>query len=232
MVEPEAAQRGVLQAILELHERGIFTRLLDDFYSSILPKYFALNSPVFEEPVFGEQPEPVPIGSYARSSRDRRQRQTEYEDALQLWARRFRLTRDETETGECLPWILDFGQARCEGRLIEVELKSRTGTRMPPPGGWVRLDEPNTSKENPSDWISRNTPALREHFRKVHERQRSRSYPNPAKRKPDHYKWFVLRVCGGLKFQEIADAIGWSVGEDAVRNGVNTVRAALGVDRK
>jgi hypothetical protein len=52
MVETEAAQRGVLQAILSLHSDGTFTALLEDFYKSVLPKYFALDLP--KEPVFNE----------------------------------------------------------------------------------------------------------------------------------------------------------------------------------
>jgi hypothetical protein len=231
MVETEAAQRGVLQAILSLDSDGTFTALLEDFYKSVLPKYFALDLP--KEPVFNEAPEPPTTGPYTRYSRARHQRHTDYEDALRQWGCRFRLTVDLTETAECFPWILEFGSALCEGRPLNVVPEPRTGTGMPPPGGWVRLAEPDTANENPSDWIRRNSPALKEHYRAVHKRQRSRAYSDSAKRKPDHYKWFVLHVCGGLKPGSIAEKLGLTdVQDDAVRKGVNSVSRALGVRRK
>ena len=227
MVEAEAAQRGVLQAILSLHTDGTFTAVLDEFYRSVVPKYFALDLPIVEPPVFNEPPEPPTMGSYDRFSRDRRQRHQEYEDALQAWAQRFRLTRDMKETGECLPWILDFGRALCKGPPFTVVSDSQKRGKMPPPGDWVHMEQPNPRKENFSDWLRRNRSALKEPYSTVRERQRPPAYPDPAKRKPEHYRWFVLNVCGGLKRGEIVKMLNLPVQEDAIRKGIDwrTVRA-------
>ena len=230
MAQTEAAERGVIRAIQSLHADGTFTTLLKDLDESVLPKFVALDLPIVEEPVFNVPPEPpVKIGPYDRFSRDRRQRHSEFESALQQWARRFRLTRDLTETGEGLPWILQFGRALCEGTGFTLAAEPRT-VKMAPPGGWVHLDAPNPAKENRSDWLSRNRGALREHYSAVRKRQRAKPYPNQTKRNPDHYRWFVLHVCGGLKPGHIADKLGLlNVQEDAVRKGIKSVCDALDV---
>jgi hypothetical protein len=231
MVEAEAAQRGVLQAILSLHEDRKFTALLDDLCASVQPKYFALNLPIPQEPELGVPPEAAPLGSYARSSRDRRQRQAEYEDALQQWARRFRLTDDLTETGECLPWILDFGRRACEDRSFTVPPGRRAGERVPPPwGSAIPASGPN---EKLPEWFARIRPLALALRRAARQQQRSRPYPDPAKRNPDHYRWFVLRVCGGLTPGKILERLNiHDADESTIRKAVKSVSSALGLPRK
>ena len=223
MVKPEAAQSGVLQAILDLHASGKFTSLLTGLDDSVRPKFGALNLPIASEPVFGVQPEPqAPIGSYARSSRDRNERLREFDDALRAWARRFRLTRDLTKTGECLPWVLDFARARCENGSFTIPLGPRRGKRMQPPWGSV-IPAPGPNEKLPA-WVARIRPLFMELRRAAQERQRSRSYPDPANRTTDHYKWFVLKVCGGLTPGKILEVLEMRRrDESTVRKGVASV---------
>lgn len=232
MSQTENAQRGVLRAILSLHSAGIFTALLADLYESVEPVYVVLNSPI-EEPLFGAPVEarPSPIGSYIQASRGRDRRREEFETALRRWAARFRLTCDLTESGECLPWALEFGRALCRGEQIDTS-PSRVPGRMRPPGGWVQLDDPDPEKETFLAWLDRIKPALRVHYSAERKRQRTRPFPDPAKRNPDHYRWFVLQVCGGRSLSEIADMLRISLQEDAVRKGIKSVRMMLGVNRK
>jgi hypothetical protein len=75
-------------------------------------------------------------------------------------------------------------------------------------------------------------PTLKDHYSAVRQRQRPRAYPDPSKRKPDHYKWFVLSVCAGLNPGEIANKLSLPVQEDAVRKGIKSVRDTLGLSRK
>jgi hypothetical protein len=229
MVETEAAQRGVLTAIVGLHEDRTFTEVLDEFRASVLPKYRALEVTAAEiRPVTADS---SPLGRYIGYSAARRRQLAEFDEALEHWARWFRLTHDLSKTGECLPWILDFARSRCERRSFDVAPGRRRGKRGPPPWGWF-LDPPNPAKESFSRWAARIRPALKEWYSDARKRQQSRSYANPAKRNPDHFRWFVLHVCGGWKPRKIIDELTLRVDDDAVRKAIKTVCEALGLKRK
>jgi hypothetical protein len=103
---------------------------------------------------------------------------------------------------------------------------------MPPPWGWP-IDAPNPEEERFSQWVKRIRPELRKWYSDTREQQRSRSYPDPAKRNPDHFKWFVLSVCAGLGPSKIAEILKMpAADESTVRKGIMSVRQALGLTRK
>jgi hypothetical protein len=223
MINAEAAQRGVLQAIRDLHVDGTFTAVLTDFYASVLPKYLDLN--------LTSASEQSSNGSYGQHRQDWVRRQYDFVFTLQKWARKFRLTEDLTEAGEPLPWILDFARQFCESRSFDSVIDVGVKEKMPPPAspgwGWVLLDEPDTPTA--SVWIKRNLPALKEHYRSVRERRRSPRPAHPAKGNLDHYKWFVLHVCGGLKPNQIAERPGMRRDLSVIRKGIAEVQEALGL---
>jgi hypothetical protein len=230
MVEKEAAQRGVLQAIVDLHNEGMFTAVLDDFYRSVLPRYFALDLP--DPPLFNPVPKPqLPIGRYERRSRDRRQRLSEFEYELQQWARQFRLTHDWTKTGEPFPWILEFGRRACKDRTFTIPSVRRSGPRSSPPWG-LPVDGPKPDERFPA-WLARIRRALRAWYSLMRKQRRSRAYSDPAKRNQDHYRWFVLRMCGDitptklLEVLEIRDS-----DESTIRRAVKEIRDALSLGRQ
>jgi hypothetical protein len=233
----EAAQRGVLEAILSLYDDGILTAVLDEFYRSVLPAHFALLMPVPEDSPLNESPDIPSLGSYTRSSRIRERQNREFEAALGAWACKFRLTGDLTETGECLPWVLEFGRRACQGRQFSIPPvspsrgSSTTPIKGPPPWGW-QPSNPDTDREGVAAWLDRIRPELKERYYARRREQRSRAYPDPEKRNPNHYRWFVLHVCGGMRPGQIAEALALNAQEDAVRKGIKSVHRALGLNRK
>lgn len=234
MGQTEAAERGIVDAILGLDNDAIFREPLNDLRRSVYPKYIALDLPLVEGPAFPALSPGCDIPQYAPYRAIRSQRHGEYESALQEWARRLRLTHDLTETGECLPWALEFGRALCSDRRVAVSSSPGVRGNMPPPGSWVRVDQPNPLLETRADWIRRIKPALIEHYSAVRKVQRARPYADSAKRNPGHYRWFVLAVCGGRKPQEILDLLTLppDMGPDTIRKGIKSVCRALGLERK
>jgi hypothetical protein len=232
MVESAAAQRGVVQAIVSLHDDQIFTGLLDDLLNSVFPKYLALDSPIEEAPVFNQPAAgQTAIGRYTKSSHVREQRNREFDNALHQWARRFRLTDNLARTGEPLSWILEFGRRTCKDRTFTIPSARPAGKRPPPPSG-LPVDWPKPN-ERCSEWLARIRPALRAWYQLTRKQQRSRSYPDPAKRNKDHYRWFVLRVCGGITPGKITELLGIpAADESTIRKGIMKVREALGLVRK
>ena len=229
MTTAEKAQRGVIEAILGLNQEGIFRAVLDHLLDCVYPMYLVLNSPILEEPTFGPPPDPP---RYAPHRAIRFQQHEDFENALRKWAQRFRLTRDLTETGECLPWALDFGRALCSGKSVVLSSEPHIGQEMPPPGGWLRVGEPNTLTETRGVWLHRIKTELKEHYAAAHKRQRARPYADPAKRKPVHYRWFVLAVCGDCTPGNVAKTLNVELQDDAVRKGIRSVSKMLGVNRK
>lgn len=240
MLETHVAIRGIVDAVYGLHNEGKFTDLIGSLYETVLPKYVALNSPLggaiscFDttDPLAASPARIPPPGSYVRYSREFALRRADFEGALQEWAREGHLTCDLTTSGECLPWAIEFGRALCEGRPFAVAEPNRPSAPMPPPTGKWPICNPNPAKENRSDWERRIRGTLRQWYSAERKRQRSNPYPDPGKRKPDHYKWFVLHVCGGYSYNKIAEVLGVPVQADAIRKGVQSVRLALGLTRK
>jgi hypothetical protein len=224
MTEAENAQRGVIDAILVLHDDGIFRTVLYALWA----KWIVINNPR-EAPVFGPPPDPP---RYASSRVI--QRHNEFEAALREWAQRFRLTQDLTRSGECFPWALDFGRAVCADKPFAPSAHYVKGVKMPPPGDWVSLNRPKPD-ENFSDWEKRIRPSLKAWYKKC-----TRQIPKQSRQKnPDRYKWFVLHVCGDGSYDQIALSMSairahrtWAVTGEAVRKGIETVRTELEVIRK
>jgi hypothetical protein len=102
-------------------------------------------------------------------------------------------------------------------------IEAAWGSAIPAPG-------PN---EKLPAWVARIRPLFMELRRAAQERQRSRSYPDPAKRTTDQYQWFVLNVCGGLTPGKILEVLEMRRrDESTIRKGVASVREALGLPRK
>jgi hypothetical protein len=222
----------------QLHTAGTFTNVLNELYGVVRPKYLAVGAPTTEGLELDGLGSSI---SYVASSSRHRSKADEYEEALQQWGCRFRLTHDLTETGKPFPLILEFGRSWCEGRLFfaprEPSRRPPVPT-MPPPGGWV-IAEPDPRGENFSQWVERIKPQLRSWYGAVRERQRSKSYPNPAKRASRHYEWFVLSICRQKTARAIADDLAvrvvedtFRIGEDTIRKGINAVRRDLSLSRK
>lgn len=233
MVETEAAQRGVIDAIRSLDVNGEFTVILSTLSTSVFPKYLAVDACSLgnhEDAMSPPSRTGGTIGSYRQLSREHQYRQTQFENALQEWARQFRLTRHLTDVGECLPWILDFGRRRCAGTPEPFRPKAHRGGQMHPPGACF-LEEPHRT-EKFSDWAHRIRPVLKVWYSAAGERQRPRHQRDSSKRNPDHYKWFVLHICGGLPPKAIADRCCLQRTDDAIRKGIDAVCAALRLTRK
>jgi hypothetical protein len=239
MVETHVAIRGVVSAILDLHSEGTFTDILDSLFDIVNLRSAALDSAFREEdpsPHFDVGPDLLPVprppkrGSYVENRRKSQLKHAAHEDGLREWAGRFHLTNDLSENGERLTWAIDFARALCAGKHYDPPEPSR-GQGPPPMGPWYRLT-PNPTKESRSDWERRIRPTLRQWYEAERKRQRSKSYPNPAKRKPDHYRWFVLYVCARYSYNGIAELLGIPVQPDAVRKGVGSICLALDLKRK
>jgi hypothetical protein len=238
----EAAQNGVLDAILELHSTKLFPNVIDDLLNSVFPHYLTPSTPLDwgigqgQGVVEGQNSSPPQIMSWGQRPDDRDWSPPALEIALQAWARGFRLTHDLSETGECLPWTLKFGRELCDGKLyrvpesheqsassfpIDLQLR-REGFQVPDPNPGVKF----------SAYVNGVKSMLKAHYAAV--RRRERSKPPKDKRNRDHYKWFVLHVCGCGKFKlpQIADMLDAQVQDDAIRKGFATVCDELGLQRK
>jgi hypothetical protein len=244
----EAAQKGVLEAILELNSTKVFTNVITNLYGSVLPAYVRASAlrdrgtgkgqgvgkgQISTQPslVFSAQPS----GSWRFS-------QQELKEALQAWARRFRLTDNLRETGECLPWILDFGYALCQEidptanpariglpKLIDLQAL-RDGFTVP---------NPDPQNENRSEYRERVRPLLDGRYGAALDILRSKPFRD--KRNTDHYKWFVLRVCANkFTYSRIVQQLGPMLPQakadrltvDAVRKGIAAVRRDLRLQPK
>jgi hypothetical protein len=234
MVDAQAAQRGVLEAIWNLHHDGTFTAIINDLWTSVFPKYLAIETPAFEESSFYDPGREPTMAPYVSTWRKREPRRLEFEDALRAWVRRFRLTADLTETGDCLLWVLDFGRALCEGRPAIGAPEPRTAARMPPPWGMARLDEPNPAAESRSDWLRRIEPTLYDHYAAVRKRQRSRPYVESRRDCRSALASATTIRCRPQPTANVQNEPGVVVRLTLRRigKGIASVRGALGLGRK
>jgi hypothetical protein len=239
----EAAQNGVLDAILELHSTKLFPNVIDDLLNSVFPHYLTPSTSLDwgvgqgQGVVKGQaSTSPSPFMSWGERPDDRRSTPPEAEVALQAWARRFRLTQDLSQTGECLPWIVEFGHELCEGRSYRVPAPgghsalNKFLTEIVPRREGVEVTDPDTKVERRSDYLERVKDAHNPHYTAL--LQRLRAKPRLDKRNREHYKWFVLRVCGELDLDKIPAKLGVRIELDTVRKGIATVRRDLGLQRK
>jgi hypothetical protein len=242
----EAAQKGVLDAILELNSTRVFTNVITNLCESVLPAYVAASASLDRGVVTGQgvgsgQPSTPSTLMSSQPSGDWRLSQPEFREALQAWARRFRLTDNLRETGECLPWILDFGYALCQdidptanpariGLPILIDLQAlRDG---------FTVHNPDPQKENRSEYRERVRPLLDGRYDAALDLLRSK--PLQDKRNADHYKWFVLHVCASMTYSRIVQQLGAMLPQakadrltvDAVRKGIAAVRRDLRLQPK
>jgi hypothetical protein len=219
----EAARNGVLSAILELHERKVFTKIIRELLHNVKPRLEAPNQPSPGVTVNGRT-------SYVLASEARRKSRLEYESALNSWARSFRLTDDLTRTGACPAWILKWAEARCDGRDFPMtERGNWKKILVPPPSvpGRLWVSVPVRRKgENFIAWLKRAKPDLR------HASSAAQTEPRgAAKGNSDHFEWFVLSNCAGWTAPQIVGRLGTKVAEDAIRKGASAVRCKLGIKR-
>jgi hypothetical protein len=232
----EAAQNGVLDAILELHSTKLFPNVIDDLFENVLAEYLIASASLDrgvgqgQGVVEGQTATPPSLMSLGQRLDDRH-RSPPLELALHAWARRFHLTDKLSETGECLPWILKFGRELCGDKLYRVpESHEKSAHSFPvdlqPRREGIQVPDPKPGV-NFSDYVKSVKRMLKAHYAAV--RKRGRSKPPQDKRNRDHYKWFVLNVCGGFKFPQIADMLDAQVQDDAIRKGIATVCDELGL---
>lgn len=239
--ENSAAQFGVLKAIQELHRKKLFTKVLNELKRTVFPKYRALlerdedEHDVLDPSLYLPARRSSGLGSYSSSAHNdatqkRKAAGREFEEALIKWARQFRLTCDQTDSGECPAWILDYGRNCCASNSVLPRLNPPDPIQMHPPGG-PSLPAPLKGEQFPK-WRSRINHFLRGYYVWARRFPLARPYRDPFKRKPDHYRWFVLSVCEGLSASEIADRLHLETGSDTVRKGVKSVSLALSGRRK
>ena len=216
--------RAVCDAILFLHEKRILTEILGSLSSDVLPRHQS-HEAVLDSSAGSSSPEP-----YSQRSQTLRKAQLHFDEALCLWARRFRLTDDMTHYGAIFPWALQFGRACCFGRPHLPGGPRPLSTSPMPIVASPRADE--TFPE----WAKRIRPELREWYKGVRANERAVSEP-PRQRNPDRYQWFVLHVCGGLTSKKIAERVSLEdmrkaahrddISQDGIRKGIDIVRAEL-----
>lgn len=227
-----AVERGVIDAILALHQQGIFTEVLDALGADVKPKYADLNRRELERNDLG-------FSSYQALSSAHDQARIIFDTSLTAWSRQFRLTQDSSQQGQSLQWALQFGQAWCLGVAAYPSIPGRESTRkvwLPLKGGW-----PDPAREKFSIWEKRIKPSLRAWYDEVRNDQRSKI---SRQRNPDRYKWFVLAVCARYSYARITERMTKSdvvdsvhrktklVSESAVAKGISKVCEELGIVRK
>jgi hypothetical protein len=230
-----AAERGVLDAIIFLHEKRVLTQVIDSLSCDVRPKIEAL--------VARENSAAPPLGfrRYSKIAGQSDEKKRQLDEALGNWARRFRLTDELNALGTVFPWVLQFGRAWCLGfpnypQAMYVSYAVRSG---PPPGLRLSIEGYPHPKERFNQWLDRIEPMLREWHSSARDQKLSGS---STLSNPDRYKWFVLMLCNNLSAEETADELNIprlrkysyrdSITGYALRKAVPKVCVELGVSWK